>query len=55
MPDQARPAVTTATDALPIQHSVTSPSLQALTFVSDAAGAQFIQNDNLFTPYSVKK
>jgi hypothetical protein len=58
LPQQARAdlrvwagAIKTAVTGLPIPHRPTNPSLQALTFVSDAAGAQFIRNGDLFTPF----
>jgi hypothetical protein len=58
LPDQARndliiwaAAVTTAVSGLPIPHRLSVPSLQALTFVSDAAGAQFVRQGDYFTPY----
>lgn len=41
----------TASKGLPIPHRQTNPSLKALTFVSDAAGAQFIRNGDYFTPF----
>jgi len=44
-------AVRTAANGLPIPHRPSNPSLKALTFVSDAAGAQFIRNGDLFIPY----
>lgn len=44
-------AVHTAKGSLPIPHRPAKPSLQSLTFVSDAAGAQFIRQGDFFTPY----
>jgi hypothetical protein len=44
-------AATSAATGLPIPHRPSNPSLKALTFVSDAAGAQFIRNGDLFTPF----
>ncbi|MEI6398127.1 MAG: hypothetical protein WCO71_05090, partial [Pseudomonadota bacterium] len=44
-------AVSDMTAGMPIPIRVSNPSLHALVFVSDAAGAQFIRNGDLFTPY----
>jgi hypothetical protein len=58
LPDQARTdlrvwaaAVATAVWGLPIPHRPSNPSLHAITFVSDAAGAQFIRRGDVFIPY----
>jgi hypothetical protein len=40
---------------LPIPHRPSSPSLNALVFISDAAGAQFIRQGDRFIPYCTDK
>jgi hypothetical protein len=48
-------AVADTQHSLPIPHRLTRPSLNAITFVSDAAGAQFIRQGDYFIPYCTDK
>jgi hypothetical protein len=58
LPEQARAdlfvwaaAVSAAGSGLPIPHRPTAPPLTAMTFVSDAAGAQFARVNGRFVPF----
>lgn len=44
-------AIVSAKSGLPIPHRIQKPSLSAITFVADAAGAQFTRQGDRFTPY----
>jgi hypothetical protein len=44
-------AVSDTVTGLPIPHRPSCPSLNALVFISDAAGAQFIRQGDRFIPY----
>ena len=59
LPQQARAELgiclrmaASALGGLPIPHRPLPPSLKALTFVSDAAGAKFVKVQDRFVPYS---
>jgi hypothetical protein len=45
-------AIADSANGLPIPHRPSAPSLSAITFVSDAAGARFVKSNGRFIPFA---